>query len=44
MKPPERANTIIGMDFVMWFDAVQKCALFWIELCEFDTEEGQKGW
>lgn len=42
MKPPERANAMIGMDFVMWFDAVQKRALFWTALNEFDTEEGQK--
>lgn len=42
MKPPERANAMISMDFVMWFDAVQKRALFWTALHEFDTEEGQK--
>lgn len=42
MKPPERANTMTGMDFVIGFDAVQTRALFWTELREFDTEEGQK--
>lgn len=28
MKPPERANTMTGMDFVIGFDAVQTRALF----------------
>lgn len=42
MKLPERANTMTGMDFVIGFDAVQTRALFWTELREFDTEEGQK--